>query len=128
MADLPPYMQAYGNIPRILNKIREAQTPDRFTGDFLETVLGVSGGSARPFIGFAKRIGLLHQDGSPTELYQRFRNPASSDVAMAEAIKKGYDELYKKNEYAHKLSADKLEGLIMELTGLAKDTSSLRAI
>jgi Family of unknown function (DUF5343) len=50
MADNPPFMNAYGLIPKILAKIREAKTPSRFTVDFLSTNLGFSGGSARPFM------------------------------------------------------------------------------
>jgi len=34
-----PYLSYPGCIPRILNKIKEAQTPERFTYDFLETKL-----------------------------------------------------------------------------------------
>ncbi len=62
MADYPPFMNAYGNITKILAKVKEAQTPDRFTQDFLGTKLGFSGGSATPFIPFAKRLGLLAPD------------------------------------------------------------------
>ena len=67
MSDYPPFMNAYGNVSKILNKIKEAKTPDRFSQDFLATVLGFSGGGARPFIPLAKRLGLLASDGAPTE-------------------------------------------------------------
>lgn len=40
MADYPPFMNASGTIPRILDKIKEAKTPARFTQDFLATNLG----------------------------------------------------------------------------------------
>jgi hypothetical protein len=43
-------MNAYGNVTKIMNKIKEAKTPDRVSQDFLGTVLGFSGGSATPFI------------------------------------------------------------------------------
>ena len=52
MAERIPYVQAYGNITKALGKIREAQTPARFTQDFLETKLAMRGGSARPVIPF----------------------------------------------------------------------------
>ena len=128
MADYPPYMNAYGNVTKILNKIKDAKTPDRFSQDYLETILGFSGGGARPFISLAKRIGLLASDGTPTDLYKRFRNPAQSEQAMAEAIRKGYGDLYKRNEYVHSLDKPKLEGLIMEVTGLDKGSVTLKAI
>lgn len=128
MADYPPYMNAYGNVAKILNKIKDAKTPDRFSQDYLETVLGFSGGSARPFIGLAKRIGLLNADGSPTDLYNRFRNPAQSEQAMAEMIRKGYPELYRRNEFAHAADRQGLQGLIMEVTGLDKSSGTVQAI
>lgn len=128
MADYPPYMNAYGNVTKILNKIKDAKTPDRFSHDYLDTVLGFSGGGARPFISLAKRIGLLNADGSPSELYSRFRNPGQSEQAMAEMIRKGYPELYKRNEYVHALDKTGLQGLVMEVTGLDNTSDTLRAI
>lgn len=128
MADYPPFMNAYGSIPKILTKIQEAKTPERFTQDFLGTKLGFPGGSPKAFVPLAKRIGLLASDGSPTDLYKRFRNPASSKSAMAEAIRSGYSDLYARNEYAHNLEKTKLQGLVMEATGLEKGSPTLRAI
>jgi hypothetical protein len=128
VADYPPFMNAYGNITKILTKVKEAQTPDRFTQDFLGTKLGFSGGSATPFIPFAKRLGLLAPDGTPTELYKRFRNPPQSEAAMAQAIKKGYSTLYERNEFVHDLDKKGLTGLVMEATGLAKDNGALKSI
>lgn len=128
MADYPPYMNAYGNVTKILKKIKDAKTPDRFSHDYLEAVLGFTGGSSRPFISLAKRIGLLNADGSPSDLYNRFRNPAQSEQAMAEMIRKGYPELYRRNEYAHALDKPALHGLIMEVTGLDNASPTLGAI
>lgn len=128
MAEYPPFMNAYGLIPKILNKIKEAKTPDRFTQDFLGTKLGFSGGSARAFIPLAKRLGLLASDGSPTDLYKSFRNPEQSGRAIAEAIKTGYADLFARNEYVNSLESKALEGLVMEITGLEKGNTTLRAI
>ena len=109
MADYPPFMNAYGNIVKILAKIKEAQTPERFTGDFLGTKLGFTGGSASPFIPFAKRLGLLAPDGTPTDLYKRFRNPQQSKAAIAQAIKNGYPTLYERNEFVHALDQKRID-------------------
>jgi len=126
--EYPPYMASYGRVPKILTKIKEASRPDRFTQDFLATKLGFSGGSAMAFIPFAKRIGLLTPDGSPTELYTKFRNPSESGYAMAQAIRTGYKALYERNEYVHDLSPDKLQGLIVETTGLEKSSTVVKSI
>lgn len=126
----PPYITATGLVSKILDKIKVAATPDRFTQDYLATELGFAGGSARAFIPLAKRIGLIASDGSPTEIYKQFRstNSATSKAAIAKAIKTGYADLYARNEYAHSLSKADLEGLVIEITGLEKGNATIRAI
>ena len=121
-------MNATGLVSKILDKVKEAQTPDRFTLDFLGTKLGFTGGSASPFIPLAKRLGLLNSDGTPSELYKQFRNHETSGAAIAQAVKNGYSELYLRNEFAHELDRNALEGLIVEATGLEKGHKTLRAI
>lgn len=123
-----PYVATPGNIKRVLIKIQEAGTPPRFTQDFLETKLGMSGGGARPLIPFLKRIGFLASDGSPTELYKRFRNPTQTGAAAAEALKIGYKSLFESNEYAHELQDQKLKGLLVQLTGEPENSSVLKLI
>jgi Family of unknown function (DUF5343) len=127
-AEYPPFMNGYGTAAKILNKIKEAQTPDRFTQDFLATKLGFPGGTARPFVSMAKRLGFLDSDGRPTSLYNSFRNPHQSKAAMAAAIRKGYSQLYERNEYVHDLAKDKLEDLIVEITGLQQGHGTVNAI
>lgn len=123
-----PYLNAYGNISKVLERIRTAATPERFTQDFLSTKLGLTGGGARPLIPFLKRIGFLSSDGSPTELYTRFRNASEAGRAAAAALRKGYSMLYEMNEYAHELSDANLRGLIVQATGLDATANSVRAI
>jgi hypothetical protein len=126
--DNPPFMNATGNLSKILDKIKQAQTPDRFSQDYLGSTLGFTSGSSRAFIPLAKRLGLLGSDGTPTELYRRFRNSSESKAAMAEAIRKGYADLYKVNESVHTLSKADLNGLVAQVTGLEANSSSLRGI
>ena len=123
---LPPFMNATGNLSKILDKIKEAQTPPRFTYDYLGATLGFTRGSSRPFVSLAKRLTLLGSDGTPTELYRRFRNPSLSKAAMAEAIRKGYADLYKVNENAHTLSKQDLTGLVAQVTGLESEEIAVR--
>lgn len=129
-AKKPPYITATGLVSKILDKIKVAATPDRFTQDYLATELGFGGGSAKAFIPLAKRIGLIASDGSPTEIYKQFRstNSSTSKAAIAKAIKTGYADLYSRNEYVHSLSRADLEGLVIELTGLEKGHATIRAI
>lgn len=123
-----PYLATPGSIKRALTKIQEAATPQRFTADFLSTKLGMSGGSARPVIPFLKRIGFLASDGTPTNLYKRFRNPSQSGFAAAEGLKIGYGALFEANEYAYDLPDPKLKGLLVQLTGEPENSSVLKLI
>ena len=120
----PPFINSTGLISKIFEKIQQAQVPQRYTTDFQSSVLGYGSGSARPFIPFLKRLNFIQSDGTPTELYTRFRNADSSGAAMAEAMRIGFSDIFQKNEFAHALSDDKLKNLIVEVTGKkANDTA-----
>jgi Family of unknown function (DUF5343) len=125
---LLPYVTAYGNITKALQRIQAAATPPRFTQDFLATKLNLKGGSARPVIPFLKRTGFLASDGTPTTLYKRFRNSSQRGAAAAEAVRRGYARLYEVNEYAHDLTDEELRGLIVQVTGLEESSSTFKAI
>ena len=123
-----PYMQAYGFISKVLEKIIPASTPPRFTQDYLSTKLGITSKSARPVIPFLKRMGFLGTDGSPTELYTQFRNSTCRGQAAAKALKEGYAPLFESNEYAHILGDSELKELIVQITGLESNSKSVNAI
>jgi hypothetical protein len=118
-------MASPGLVPKILAKIEEAKRPDRFTQDFLGTKLGHASGSAKPIIPLLKRMGFLKSDGSPTALYDRFRNSDTQGAAVAQGIRNAYSELFERNKYAGDLAKDKLKALIMEVTGAAHDDRTL---
>lgn len=119
-----PYLASPGTVKTILDKIIEARTPDRFTQDFLETKLGAKGGSARAVIPLLKRIGMIEQDGSPTEIYRKFRNSDTSGAAMAMAIRHGYKEIFDRNEYAYDLPKSKIAEMVNEISGKEKDNAA----
>lgn len=112
------YVNQPGSMLKIFEKVRHAQTPDRFTVDFLQTKLGFRGGNYRQFIPLAKKLGFLGTDGIPTDIYKRFRNTATSGAAMGQALKLGYREIFERNEYANNLTKDQLKGMVVEITGL----------
>ena len=118
MATKLPYVAVPSTNIKILNKVKEAKTPDRFTADFLETKLGFKGGNSRQFIPLSKKLGLLKSDGTPTDLYKKFRNDSTSGAAMAEALKIGYRDAFERNEYANELDKENFKRLVVEITGL----------
>jgi Family of unknown function (DUF5343) len=113
-----PYVASAGSLKTALDKIRQAATPPRVTTDFVNTVLQIKGGTGSYIPPFFKRTGLVGSDGTPTELYRRFRNPATGGAAMADAIRFGYKELLKANEYFYRLSDKDLLALIVQVTGV----------
>lgn len=123
MASLP-YVTATGNVTKALNNIAAAATPDSVTQNFVKTILKISGGSGNQMASFLKKIGFVNPDGTPSEIYRKFRNSATRGVAAAESLRFGYAPLYKRNEYLHELTDKDLKGLILEETGAAADSSS----
>jgi hypothetical protein len=118
MATKLPYVDQPGSIVKVFEKVRHAQTPERFTGDFLQTKLSFRGGNYQQFIPFAKKLGFLETDGRPTDIYKSFRNDATTKAAMAKALKIGYHELFERNEHADALTKELFKGLVVEVTGL----------
>lgn len=123
-----PYLQAYGNIKKALDKITKATVPPKFTQDFLATTLDMPGGGARPVIKFFKRAGFLTSDGTPTELYRQFKNSSLRGFASAQALRNAYSDLYVANEYVHDANDKDLKGLIVQITGLEEDSKLIQAM
>lgn len=117
-----PYLQAYGNLKKALDRIIKATVPPKFTQDFLSTTLDLSGGGARPVVPYLKRAGFLTSDGTPTDLYKQFRNPSLRGAAAAQGLRNAYSDLYTANEYVHDANEKDLKGLIVQVTGLGEDS------
>lgn len=120
-----PYVTAPGNVTKALEGIVAAATPERVSQDFVKEVLKIPGGSGNQITSFLKKIGFAGSDGVPTLIYRQFRNESTRGQAAAAALKEGYGELYRRNEYAHEMSDAKLKGLIIEVTGAGEDSSSV---
>src|SRR5687768_10900357 len=114
-----PYVTATGNIERALKAIKAAATPESVSQDFVKTILKIPGGSGNQITSYLKKIGFVNADGTPSDIYKRFRNSASSVKPAGQALKIGYAPLSNRNEYMHQLTDDKLRGLVIEETGKA---------
>lgn len=116
-----PYTSSAGVLKSVLSKIPASERPAVFSADFLATVLGASGGASRPVIPILKATGLLNQSGAPTELYAAFQTENGRPKAALQALKNGFQEIFRRNQYAHKLENDDLTDLIVSVTGLPKN-------
>lgn len=112
-----PYLASPGTITTTLKRIQSVPTPPKVTQDFVKTKLRIRGGSGNSMAAFLKKIGFVNADGSPSELYVKFRNSATAAAAAAQAFKTGYAPLYEHNEYMHDLPEKDIRGLIIEVTG-----------
>src|ERR1043165_9349193 len=123
MAASLPYVTATGNVDRALTNIKSAATPAKVTQDFVKTILKIPGGSGNQMTSYLRKIGFANADGTPTDLYKAFRNPATEGNAAAEALKIGYKLLYTRNEYMHQLGDKELRGLVIEATGESQESN-----
>lgn len=126
MAENLPYSSSVGTLEKILDKLKSAPAPERFTQDFLSTKLTMKGGTARAQIPLLKKMKLVSDDGSPTELYREYRNPSKSRIALGKSFRILYSRLYEMNEYIHDASDKDVMGTIVEATGSAHDSASAK--
>lgn len=123
-----PYTPSPGVLKRVLDKIPTSEKPSIFTTDFLGTVMGTTGGAARPIIPILKATGLLSQTGAPTELYAQFQTEAGRSAAALKASRNGFGEIFRRNQYAHKAEDADLVDVIVAITGLPKKEAIVRYI
>jgi len=124
----PPYVNAYGNLSKLLNKIKTASVPQKITRDFLSIVLGLKSSSYQPMIPFLKKLGFVDQASVPTQRYKDFRSDKKSGFVMAKAFGETYKDIYQANEYAHKLSKKELTDVLITITGASKDDKIIPSV
>lgn len=122
------YINNFRSIKPVLDKLIEASKPEKFSQTYLATVLKLSGGSYRAVIPVLKRVGFLTSDGTPTELYSKFRTESGRAEAAYGALKAGFAELFKRNEHVYAANDARLTDLIVEVTGRAKTEPVIGAI
>lgn len=115
MAIPEAYVTVPGNLARFLEAIQSAGVPSRVTFEFLKT-LGLKSSNDRPIITVMKAIGFLDSNGSPTDLYKRYRNKVQGPRVLAEALREAYADLFMANTKAHELTPEKLKGIVATKT------------
>tara|TARA_X000000950_G_C13807366_1_gene616177 strand:- start:643 stop:1260 length:618 start_codon:yes stop_codon:yes gene_type:complete len=122
MADTYPYMIANGKISQILDKIKKAAEPSKFTHAFLKQ-LGFASTNDRAIIPLLKKLEFLDDDSTPTEKYKDLRDTTRFRYALGEQIKVLYADLYAINTKIHEANEDEIKGAISRVTG--KDETSV---
>lgn len=117
MAKEIPYMASVTNIDGIIQKLRGAGTPPRFSHEFLSSTLGFRSSNDRGFIKVLRALGMVTADGAPTERYNAFKNELHGDSAMADGLRDGWADLYLADQQAHDKTATELQQTFKTITG-----------
>lgn len=121
-----PYSTSPGVFKTALDRMITAERPERYSGDFMATVLKIRGGSSRPVPPLLKKMGFLTSDGTPTDLYSKFKTDSGRSQAAYEGLRSAFSELFRRNEYAHKADEGVVTDLLVEITGLKRNDQVLR--
>lgn len=109
------YLTSTKNLADILEAIKGAQAPERFSQRFLVD-LGFSSNADRNILGVLKAMGFLDDTGAPTQRYFNFLDPAQADHMLALGIREAYEDLFRINKAAHKLAGPEIKGKMKTLT------------
>lgn len=116
-----PYLTSQKRLKSLFEKIKEASTPEKFNIKFVNEKLLMKGGTANSIPPYLKRIGFIASDGTPTDWYKEFRNPALSGQVAFKALKYAYGDIFEINENAHRKNDADLKGIVAQVTGLDHD-------
>jgi hypothetical protein len=126
MALANSYVQVYGQLSDVFNRIAEGQAPGKFTTQHLKD-LGFSSSNFRAVIPLLKQLGFLSPDGTPTTRYREYRNTARSRRVMGEALREAYGDLF--TIKAHPADTDRplIEGKFRSTHNATPNTARLMA-
>jgi hypothetical protein len=127
MADDLPYLLSIRNLDPILDKIKMAGTPPKFTLDFLKTSLGFTSSSDRGVIKVLKTLGFLGADSVPTARYNEFRQSSTSGRAMAAGLREGWAPVFLADLQAHSRTSSQLKETFKNVTGKAESVAEKMA-
>lgn len=123
-----PYTVYPKAFKKALDGLITAERPDRFSNDFLSTVLKVTGGSGRPVGPLLKKMHFIASDGTPTDLYSKFKTESGRGQAALDGLRNAYSELFRRNEFVHRADGNIVKDIIVEVTGLNKADNIVRLI
>ncbi|TXK18649.1 DUF5343 domain-containing protein [Homoserinibacter sp. GY 40078] len=129
-AELPaemPYMPSVVNVGSILEKIKGAGTPPKFTHDFLKSTLGFSSSNDRAMIKVLRTLGFISADSTPTQRYNDFKGEHGGQV-LAVGLREGWADLFMADQKVNEKSVSQVGAIVKSVTGagdaVAKKTAS----
>lgn len=123
-----PYATAPGTFKRALDGIIISERPEKFSSDFMAIVLKILGGSQRPIPPMLRKMGFIASDGTPTDLYSKFKSDSARGQAALDGLRNAYAEVFRRNDYAHRATENEIKDIVVEITGLQKGDQIVRVI
>lgn len=109
------YLTSTKNLESIFNSIINARAPERFTTKFLED-LGFKSSTDRLMIGMLKALGLLDENGQPTQRYYEFLDQSQSKKIIAKGVQEAYEDLFNLRKDAQNMSNEDVKNKLKTLT------------
>jgi hypothetical protein len=116
-----PYVSSPGVLRKALEFAVQAERPDKFSTNYLATILKLTGGSAREIPPFLKKMQFIASDATPTLLYSKFKTDSGRSQAAYDGLRNAFSELFRRNEYIHRADENAVKDVIVEITGLKKN-------
>ncbi|MBK7646985.1 MAG: DUF5343 domain-containing protein [Betaproteobacteria bacterium] len=125
MALTNAYVQVYGQLPEIFQRISEASAPEKFTTQHLKD-WGYTSSNFRAAIPLLKALGFLSADGAPTSRYHEYRGAHPKRV-MGDAIREAYGDLFMIKAKPTTSDRELIEGKFKSLHNASPNTAKLMA-
>lgn len=109
------YLITTKNLEGVINSVISAKAPDRFSNKFLED-LGFRSSNDRLYVGLFKALGLIDDNGQPTQRYYEFIDQTQTGRILAQAIEEAYEDLFNLRKDAQNLTNDEVKNKLKTLT------------
>lgn len=115
MAMQPVYLISASSLPKFLEAIRHAQTPEKLTLRFIGD-LGFTSTNDRLLMTLLKAMKFVDEGGKPTGRYHAFLDDTQWKKVLAEGIRDAYPDLFRINRNAQTLPREQVTGKVKSLT------------
>lgn len=123
MPDQYPFTLSNRQLDPVLRRVRTAAKPERLTQELLAT-WGFTASNDRAIPRVLKALDFLSDNGVPTPEYDRLRDPNDWKIALADALRRTYSDLFAIDPNVHSAAESEVRGAISRITG--KDEATVR--
>lgn len=127
MALTNAYLITTKNLESVINSVISAKAPERFTNKFLDD-LGFKSSNDRLYVGVFKALGLIDDNGQPTQRYYQFIDQTQTGKILAHGIEEAYEDLFNLRKDAQNLTNDEVKNKLKTLTQGQKSDPVLNAM